>query len=186
MKYTYKIEQDDCEFNNPREWDNLGTMAFFHKRYNLGDDTGLSIEDAKEIENSKDYISLPVFMLDHGGIDISSKTTYSEYYMGMDSGQLGVIFVSKDAVREAFNVKRITKNLEKKVINILHGEVETYNQFVTGDVYCYEILDESGDIVDSCGGIFGYNNCKEEIESLIEALSRPPIKQEFTSIVSTI
>lgn len=36
MKYTLRIEQDDC-FESPRDWDNLGTMVCFHSRYNLGD-----------------------------------------------------------------------------------------------------------------------------------------------------
>jgi len=30
----------DPEPVNPREWDNLGTMVCFHKRYNLGDEPG--------------------------------------------------------------------------------------------------------------------------------------------------
>ena len=32
------IIQNDTDPSNPREWDNLGTMLCFHRRYNLGDD----------------------------------------------------------------------------------------------------------------------------------------------------
>jgi len=36
-----KIEQDE-DAEDPREFDNLGIMVCFHKRYNLGDKTDLS------------------------------------------------------------------------------------------------------------------------------------------------
>jgi hypothetical protein len=36
-KYTYKITRDDYP-DSPREWDNLGTMVCFHRRYGLGDE----------------------------------------------------------------------------------------------------------------------------------------------------
>ena len=38
MKYTYRIEQDECNDDGPRDWDNLGTMVCAHRRYNLGDE----------------------------------------------------------------------------------------------------------------------------------------------------
>lgn len=34
---TLKIEQDEFD-NNPREWDNLGTMVCWHRNYKLGDE----------------------------------------------------------------------------------------------------------------------------------------------------
>ena len=36
MKFTVEIVQDENP-ESPREWDNLGTMACWHKRYDLGD-----------------------------------------------------------------------------------------------------------------------------------------------------
>ncbi len=36
VKYRLQIQQDEG-YENPREWDNLGTMICFHSRYNLGD-----------------------------------------------------------------------------------------------------------------------------------------------------
>jgi len=36
-KIRVEIHQDDGCGCNPREWDNLGTMVCFHRRYNLGD-----------------------------------------------------------------------------------------------------------------------------------------------------
>lgn len=179
MAYKYKIEQDEYS-ESPREWDNLGIMAFFHKRYSLGDDHNLSIEDVREIEKSDDYVSLPVYMLDHRDICISSKTTFSEYYMGLDSGQLGIIFVSKEDIRSKLGIKRVTNRVIDRVINLLHSEVETYNQYVTGDVYSFVILDEDEEVIEFCCGFYGYNECKSEVESLVEYLTQhTPQQLEF-------
>ena len=42
----YKLEIfDDLNPCSPREFDNLGTMVCFHRRYNLGDETELKSSD---------------------------------------------------------------------------------------------------------------------------------------------
>jgi hypothetical protein len=46
--YEFEIKSD-FEPENPREWDNLGTMKRYHSRYNLGDKHKYSVDEAKEI-----------------------------------------------------------------------------------------------------------------------------------------
>jgi hypothetical protein len=165
MKYTYTIEQDEV-FESPREWCNLGTMACFHKRYRLGDEHNLSIEEVQEIADSKDYISLPVYMYDHGGITINT----TGFSCPWDSGQLGIIFVSKEKVKEEYGVKRISSKMYKRIEQYLKNEVATYDQYLRGDVYYYVIKDEDGEIVDSCGGFYGEEDCISEAESQVKWL----------------
>ena len=165
MKYTYTIEQDEV-FESPREWCNLGTMVCFHKRYRLGDEHSLSIEEVQEIADSEDYISLPVYMYDHSGITINT----TGFSCPWDSGQLGIIFVSKEKVREEYGVKRISSSLYKRIEGYLKGEVDTYDQYLRGDVYYYVIKDEDGEIVDSCGGFYGEDDCIAEAESQVKWL----------------
>jgi len=43
----------------------------------------------------------------------------------------------------------------------LHGEVKTYNQYLTSDVYGYSI-DVDGEHKDSCWGFFGVEEVKKE------------------------
>jgi len=38
MPYKLKIQQDDTYGDGPRDWDNLGHMVCWHRRYNLGDE----------------------------------------------------------------------------------------------------------------------------------------------------
>jgi hypothetical protein len=72
---TIKIYQDDCDENqNPRHWDNLGTMVCFHRRYELGDKHTMSIEEAREFRQSKDIIAWKAFSLARPhGLGLSAK-----------------------------------------------------------------------------------------------------------------
>lgn len=154
MEYILNIYRD-TDAESPREWGNRGTMACFHGRYNLGDKDVPTMDEVKEIATSRDYISLPLYLYDHGGITMSC----SPFSCPWDSGQVGVIFVSTERVRKEYGVKRISKKLRERVIGYLQGEVETYDQYLTGDVYGYELVryeDDGAEIEEgSCWGFYG-------------------------------
>lgn len=151
----------DSNVESPRAWDNLGTMVCFHNRYSLGDDHNYSADDYNGWEEMKQAIVkqentaviLPLYMYDHSGISI--KTT--PFSCPWDSGQIGFIFVSKKKALEEFGGKRFSNKLVQKLEAILEGEVETYNQYVEGDVYGFRIEDEDGEHIDSCYGFYGRN-----------------------------
>lgn len=60
-------------------------------------------------------------------------------------------------MRKEFGVKRLTKEHRIKARKILQQEVETYNDYVSGNVYGYTITQDGGDELDldSCWGFFG-------------------------------
>ena len=86
-------------------------------------------------------------------------------------GQLSLIDQPKE-----FGVKRITKEIIEKVTNILEGEVKTYDQYLTGDVYGYKVFKvsecslghEHKEEVDSCWGFYGEEECMSEGEGIVE------------------
>lgn len=43
-----------------------------------------------------------------------------------------------------FSAKKFTQSLQAKALKIAQGEVQTYDQFLRGEVYGYQI-DEDGD-----------------------------------------
>lgn len=151
--FTINVVSDSYPLNPRTEWDNLATLALFHSRYSLGDKNhGLTMAECAAIrKNKKDYLSLPVFGYDHGGITINT-VGYSCHW---DSGQLGIIFISKADIRKEYSVKRISKKLEQKVYDIMRGEVKTYDDYLTGNVYGFIIEDKQGETVDSCFGYYG-------------------------------
>jgi len=172
-KFELKIEQDTDPMNPRTDWDNLGTMVCFHKRYDLGDKTDYrsndydSWDELKEgiITNEGEVTILPLYLYDHSGITIST----SPFDCNWDSGQIGFIFVSKHKIKkEGID--------ETKVEEYLKREVETYDQYLTGEVYCYEVYEietcdkghEHKTLVESCGGYFGEEECKSEGQSILE------------------
>jgi len=148
--YSIKIYYDDL-VESPREWDNLGEMICFHKRYLLGDKHNFSVEEAREY--AEENISYPLYLLDHSGLMMSINNFQDPW----DSGQVGWIVASKEKIRNEFNVKRISKKLEEKVKEILRNEVEIYNDYLMGNVYCYNVINKDGEIIDSCGGFYGHD-----------------------------
>ena len=99
-KYIIKVETDDDPLNPREEYDNMGTMVCFHKRYVLGDKHEYKESDyngwgelEKAITRKEDAaVLLPIFMYDHSGITIQTRP----FSCPWDSGQVGFIFVSKN------------------------------------------------------------------------------------------
>jgi hypothetical protein len=126
------------DFDNPRSWDNLGTMVCFHNRYDLGDNHHYNHNNYNGWDEMKNSITkeedvaviLPLYLYDHGGITMST----SPFSCRWDSGQVGWTFVSKKKIREEYGVKRISKELIEKVTEMLEGEVRTYDMYLTGEL----------------------------------------------------
>ncbi len=164
----------DRDAESPRTWDNLGVMVCAHRRYDLGDKSGLqqavdfveSIYSERElermgfdrshvpsvhaaIESCGKAVLLPLFLYDHSGITM--KTT--PFSCRWDSGQVGFIFVSYETLRSEYGYARITPKRVQKAKEHLRGEVETYDQFLTGDVWGFEVVEDGSE--DSCWGFYG-------------------------------
>ena len=187
--FVGKIFQDDCDFETPRDWDNLGKMICWTKRYSLGDVKLLeNYSESKEckLQNLTDYcngwdeieevlkkefgavVILPLFLYDHSGI--SMRTFSHGQHAGWDGGYVGFIYATKADILKEYSVKRITKAIKTKVEKILTSEVETYSQYLEGDVYCFTVEDADGETVESCGGFYGMESAKDEVNSQIDWL----------------
>jgi hypothetical protein len=148
----------DADPQNPREErDNLGTMVFLHKRYQLGDKHDLSSDEVVAMTKRDDIIWLPVYMFDHSGLTL--RTDPSEFQAcdphGWDWGQLGIIYVTHADVLREWEVKEVTPELRERVERVLRIEVETYSQYLQGDVWGYSVTDSDGTVLDSCYGFYG-------------------------------
>ncbi len=176
-KFELKIEQDTNPMNPRTDWENTGTMVCFHKRYDLGDKTDYRTEDYDSwdelkqgiIENEGEVVILPLYLYDHSGITISTSPLDCRW----DSGQVGFIFVSK------YKIKKEGID-ETKVEEYLKGEIETYDKYLTGEVYCYEVYEietcdkghEHKTLVECCGGYFGEEECESEGQSVLQHLEK--------------
>ena len=87
---------------------------------------------------------------------------------GWDSGQVGWIYINRAAARKKYGVKRISKKLEKRVMNYLVGEVEIYDKYLRGDVYGYQSEDKDGKDMGSCWGFYDMEQLLSEAKSEID------------------
>ena len=144
-----RIVQDQSP-ESPREWDNLGTMLCVHNRYDLGDSTDINHNDfdswaemEKHLYKKEDAaIVLPLYLYDHSGITIST----GSFSCRFDSGQIGFIYISRAKILKEYGRKIVTKALKEKVTTYLEGEVKTYDQYLTGEVYGF-IVEEATEMV---------------------------------------
>jgi ribosomal protein S27AE len=134
-----------CDCQSPRiEYDNLGIFMRFHKRRGLIGDEIMPVDeyyldhkdfnDWDEMEahiwkNFDPAVVLRVYMLSHGG-ETFNTTGFS---CPWDSGQVGFIFASKEAVRKEYSVKRVTKKITNLVRKVLVAEIEDYDRWVCGE-----------------------------------------------------
>lgn len=215
--YIYRIVRDENP-ESPRDWDNLGTMACWHRRHTLGDvqpecDTQEYLADLIGWDDEKQeavydywfnraegsdeerhttarnkleervaeefdrlFISLQIYLYDHGSITINT----SGYSCPWDSGQLGLIYVGKEKVRQEYGIKHVTKAWEDKIQGYLDQEVQVYDQYLTGDVWGFQVFEvpegvdpeelseeeiEALEEVESCYGFFGEDVALEEAKS---------------------
>ncbi len=164
--YTIKIVHDE-ETVNPRTdyGEPITTMAFFHGRYNLGDE-GLPMRsddfngwDEMEAHIRKRYrpvIIQPVYMYDHSGLTIRMGTGFVDIdAAGWDWGQIGFVFLTPKNACELLGVKRIrTAKQRQRLLEFVAQEIETYNDYLAGECYGYVI--EKDDVeVESCWGFLG-------------------------------
>jgi len=164
---------------NPREDDNLSKMICFHNRYILGDEHNYSSdnyngwEEMKEdIIKSEDVaIIVPLFLYDHSGITIrvgSFDGLLPQGHARFDSGQVGFAIVTKEAIKENFITKRVSKKQIEKAKEILLAEVETYDLYIRGECFGFQLFDENDDEINSCYGFLGSDFSKNGMDCYIE------------------
>jgi hypothetical protein len=220
--FEIKIIQDQHP-QDPREWDNLGTMACFHGRYQLGDPTPDSKETVDQNIREGSYLYMPVYLYDHSGITVSTEP----FSCPWDSGQIGWIYVSYERIEKEYGwklyqpgeikslenrikaemgwevitqsrrdtlaemiqseitEKALTTERREQIKAYLKGEVRTYDQFLTGEVYGYQIIHPNGEELDSCCGYYGNSEesgLLQDARALIDRhLEQTPAKLEVAA-----
>jgi len=163
----------DMNPESPREWDNLGTI-FMIRDYNIlalneteggGDYLGFiehEVTDVRAYTNIEDKMCA-LFDRDEGEYWQVIERLFDEffvwlplYYNGhklcLRDEEEGMIFVSRaDLEKEGLT--------EERALEVLKGEIETLNQYLSGEVYGFRLManedDDELDDIDSCWGFYG-------------------------------
>jgi uncharacterized protein (DUF2249 family) len=169
--YTMEIFVDHFPSNPRTEWDNAGTMVCFHRKYRLGDKHDYNSKDfdswaglKKQIIKDHDPAAiLPIYMYDHSGVTIST----TPFDCPWDSGLVGYIYISKEKARDEFEFKRLTAKVKQQIAEYLVSEVKTYDQYLRGDVYGFQIL-EGDEVIESVAGFYGKESAITDANSCLK------------------
>lgn len=186
-KLRLVIEQDEFP-EDPRSWDNLGTMLCCNQYYQLGDcnsnrDTELQLaeicrkygksdeeidemtfaEEVRFILDQDDVCGLPLYITDHSGI---SMQTYR--FDAWDSSFVGLIFVEKDFYLAQTCLKD-EEGWKEKAKETLKSEIEIYSDFLEGNVYMWTLYEPTVVIRQSMDGKELSREIDEEGE-MVEAM----------------
>ena len=185
-----KIYQDD-DTQSPEEWqdENLFLVAY-HRDFTVDKKISQGLaqcianngkyeddsheERAKEIKKLYHIFGLEAYI--HSDISLSLSREGNFPDRNWDVSQLGVVLVSK---KEAKNRKEAHK--------IAKGLIETWNEYLSGEVYGYVIEDKNGEHLDSCWGFYGdyEENALKEARTIAEVSNKELEKKLKTDKLDT-
>jgi len=179
----------DFDPPSPREWDNLGTMVCWHRRYILGDEHDFTTpDDFAEWAKGKKLIIKPLYLIDHSGLSMNTHGYNCCDPQGWDWGQVGWIYVTYEDALRRFGRKRMSRKLRRRIERILENEVRTYDAYLSGQVYGFVV--KLGDKeLDSCFGFYGEDGLKDlemEAKGLIDAYIRRKYKEHAERVKAWI
>lgn len=180
-----KISRDECPFS-PRDDYHITNIVTVESRYKSPDENPFdSMEELIDTvcKEESEYIWDYVSRHEHG-IVIYSRGKSS----GWDSCTCGIIFISKEAVCELYQVKEISQEVLIRVFDMFDSELEEYTNYVNGDVYGYKLYQLDGELIDDCWGFYeGPEGCldylgfkESDLEEAEEITARTFKKKEKT------
>jgi len=159
--YVIKLIQDTDAQNPLEDCDGNPKYALFHKRMSLQNDTDLDFNDynsweelkAALVKKYKALAILPVYMYAHSGQTIAT----TPFSCKWDSGQIGFIFINKEVLNEWGFKSRIgyEKSTKSTLEDSLVSSVALYDDYITGNVWGYQVGNEDDDSLESCWGYYG-------------------------------
>lgn len=182
--FSINIHCDNMAENPANEWYMLGTIvnwgkyiigkgenvfncangAIEHILSDLGieySDDDIEYDDAKELWNKyakriqEKAVILPIYIYDHSGITINTQ----EFHCQWDSGQIGFVYVSKEAVKKEWEWKLISKKRREHIEGILKANIAVIDDYLRGNVFGYMIepmnANNKIECDDSCCGYYG-------------------------------
>lgn len=163
---SLSVRQDADPLNPRREWDHLGMMVCWHRRYDLGDSHDWPGPAAFDSEmRTMPHFRLPLYLCDHSGLTMST----AAFHCPWDSGHVGWIYVTHAALRKEHGVKRISRRIREAALALMRAEVSEYDRYLTGDVWTVDIKGRDSEIIDSCGGYYGLDYAIDEGQGMFAA-----------------
>ena len=141
---------------------------------------------------SEKYLMLPLYLYDHSGPALRTESFIGKaVHAEWDSGQVGWIYVSKEAALKEFGGEKMTGAIRKQAEDLMRSEVAVYDAYLRGECDGFELY-KNGVLSDSCWGFIGdlQAACKDmayylpdECKGMVEHLEE---QEHPASIIKTL
>jgi hypothetical protein len=161
-RHVIKIWPDDSA-ENPEEWENdTILLVSYHRRY--GKNHGFETPEVATAHAEKNGMDVfVVYGYEHSGLALSLERT-GQFADRWDSGTYGLLLVSKEQYTDT-----------KKSAECF---IETYNQYLGGEVYGFVVETPGGKEKDSCWGFYGMDSVIDEAKGQVDYYFKKKKKQE--------
>lgn len=171
----------DTDADSPASWGNEDYFLCADYRHLYLKDTPITAEDCRNALNDgksflNGYYIFPVSIYDHSGIALSLGTSHGWDYSN------GSAFL---CVKRMKGWSWAKSKAEERAENL----VETWNEYLSGEVYGFVSEDEDGEMIDSCWGFYGDEGIKEAIEeakSVIDCELEKRAKAEREAFIASL
>ena len=156
--HKIKLMQDESA-ESPDSWeDDAAFLVGYHRDFTVERDDIITKEDLQEyfgenkkIPQLKEYHIFGLEAYIHSGVVLALSHEGNFPDRQWDVSQLGAVLISKKEARS----RKKAKELEQALI-------ETWNQYLSGDIWGYIIEDKNGEVVGSCWGFYGIEDAERE------------------------
>lgn len=171
--YTVEVTYD-MDPESPREWDNACRLVMSHNRYRFPNEADVDFDAYDgwdEVEKAlrskhRAHLIVPVYMYDHSGLAFRAGRGFGDVDSGRwDWGQVGFAYLTKSDLRREWGKDQ---EREQKALASIEAELDAYESFVNGNVYCFSVEDEDGNLIESCAGFYDMDDALKEGKSIAE------------------
>lgn len=192
------LEQEDDNVNPYNEMDMLSEVVTWMRNYEFSSSgaycQGLRNsgygqkyklyegpdEIAEAVKKRELAAAWPLFAYMHSGITINLGEMEGWWPdKEWDCGLAGFAYVTMEKAKVEFSNLfdkngrcKNRKKLQEECHRITQSEIGVLDQCLTGDVWYYTIQDAEGDFLDSCGGIYGYEEAKQMAREEATAIAK--------------
>lgn len=175
--------------------DDIVQIAYSSSRNCLGTQncSRAELDEIRDGIESGKYVGVRVWAYVHGGATISTGTKLhgdskvrlreNPFSCPWDSGQSGFAYMTRENALREWGKKRLSAQQKAKALAYIDGVVDTFDQYLRGDMYGYQVVDSRGgsdDVVDSCWGYYGMDDVTREAQDAMAAhITNTPVQQEL-------
>jgi len=172
VKISYRKGSRHTLGNEPLDSDGDEEIG---QRIEAFSDKSINLDRAMRKEELLDpLIGLPVYTYMHSGMAMRTHPFHCQW----DSGRSGYVYITPKDALEWQGRKRMTPKLANVMKVTLSAIVEEFGRWRNGECYFVEVLDDKGEVLDSCGGYIGMEYAVECGKEMAEGAHKSYLREQ--------